>query len=66
MMYVFSIKKTRRELFYVGEIKQNDLRIKLTEKIPKYMRPSEYIKLDYLSHNDNGKVDRKKIENEYL
>ena len=31
------------------------------EKLPKYMFPSKYIRLDVMPHNANGKIDRKKL-----
>ena len=31
------------------------------ERLPKYMYPSKYIKLDKMPHNSNGKVDRKAL-----
>jgi acyl-coenzyme A synthetase/AMP-(fatty) acid ligase len=31
------------------------------EKLPKYMFPSKYIRLDAMPHNANGKIDRKKL-----
>ena len=30
-------------------------------KLPKYMFPSKYIRLDSMPHNANGKIDRKKL-----
>ena len=30
-------------------------------KLPKYMFPSQYIRLDVMPHNANGKIDRKKL-----
>ena len=31
------------------------------DKLPKYMFPSKYIRLDAMPHNANGKIDRKKL-----
>ena len=31
------------------------------QKLPKYMFPSQYIRLDVMPHNANGKIDRKKL-----
>lgn len=42
------------------------LRKQLLNKIPKYMVPTKYIGLSSLPQNDNGKIDRKRLEEQYL
>nr|MCR5154746.1 AMP-binding protein [Lachnospiraceae bacterium] len=39
-------------------INRKQLRKDLSEKLPKYMMPHEYIFMDKLLHNRNGKIDR--------
>ena len=53
-------------LFYMGNTDEDSLRNYLIDVIPKYMVPTEYHKLDKFPYNDNGKIDRKKLENDYL
>lgn len=52
--------------FYVGD--SSELRIKkyIKEKLPRYMMPNEFVKLDGLPINLNGKIDRIKLKCEYL
>ncbi len=53
-------------LFFVGEHEAGDVRDYLSGVIPHYMVPTVYHKLDRIPLNDNGKIDRKKLEIEYL
>lgn len=46
--------------FYVGEIDSNEMRIKLNERVPKYMIPTSFTKVDEIFLLPNGKVDRKR------
>lgn len=52
--------------FYKGSIDSNDLLRAVTSKLPQYMVPSDYIKLNSLPMNANGKIDRKKLRNDYV
>ena len=45
--------------FRSGEKKEIGKQVR--EKLPKYMFPSKYIRLDAMPHNANGKIDRKKL-----
>lgn len=54
-------------LFYVGEgINDAEIRKAMLKRVPKYMVPTVYHKLDRFPYNDNGKIDRKKIAKEYI
>ncbi len=53
-------------LFYQGEVSEDDMREYLLEKIPKYMVPTIYYQLKTFPYNDNGKIDRKKLSENYL
>ncbi|MBQ9610449.1 MAG: amino acid adenylation domain-containing protein [Lachnospiraceae bacterium] len=53
-------------LFYQGDISDIQLRDYLINMLPKYMVPTIYYKLKSFPYNDNGKIDRKKLENDYL
>jgi len=48
-------------LFYQGNSEICDVRGYIESVLPKYMTPSEYIKLKRIPYNDNGKIDRKQI-----
>ncbi|MDF5712485.1 MAG: non-ribosomal peptide synthase/polyketide synthase [Rhizonema sp. NSF051] len=51
--------------YFVPQLEQtpttNELRILLTEKLPQYMLPSAFVKLEFLPLTPNGKVDRKAL-----
>lgn len=53
-------------LFYQGEVIEDDLKDYLLTMIPKYMVPTIYYSLKKFPYNDNGKIDRKRLEKEYL
>lgn len=53
-------------LFYQGEIKEEDLKDYLLTIIPKYMVPTIYYQLKRFPYNDNGKIDRKRLADQYL
>lgn len=52
--------------FYTGVVKEGDLFHKIAEKLPQYMLPNKITKLENMPMNLNGKVDRPRIEKEYL
>lgn len=53
-------------LVYQGNIDEETLREYLLSVIPKYMVPSVYHKVKVFPYNDNGKIDRKKLTEEYI
>ena len=59
-------KEKQIVLFYQGDIEEEALKEYLLTIIPKYMVPTVYIPLKKFPYNDNGKIDRKKLENDYL
>lgn len=48
-----------------GDINEKALRQKLKNEIPKYMIPNEFIVLEKLPLNANGKIDRKLLKESY-
>lgn len=52
-------------LFYTGRIEEGDIRKLLSKSLPEYMLPNITVKLDSMPLNMNGKIDRKKLENDY-
>ena len=48
------------------KLTEQDIRKRLALILPKYMVPEKYILLKEFPYNDNGKIDRKKLKNEYI
>ena len=59
-------QKKQIVLFYQGDVSEDGMRKYLLEKIPKYMVPTIYYQMKAFPYNDNGKIDRKKLAEEYL
>ncbi|WP_242319014.1 amino acid adenylation domain-containing protein [Bacillus cereus group sp. BfR-BA-01349] len=59
-------KGDKLKAFYTSSsfIKSKDIRQMLKKKLPSYMVPDQYKKLNILPLTPNGKVDRKKLEHE--
>lgn len=49
-------------LFYCGRIEESNIKGLLKNKLPKYMIPSKYIKLEKMPLNYNGKINRKELK----
>ena len=58
---VYNKQKDRIVLYYTGTIEEGELKDVLTEKVPRYMLPATFNKLDDMPLTPNGKVDRKKL-----
>lgn len=52
-------------LYYIGEVEELDLQMKLKELLPRYMIPRKIIRKMDFPYTANGKLDRLKIKNEY-
>lgn len=50
---------------YVGSADETVIRETIAQKVPRYMRPDEYVKLQAMPLNSNGKIDRVKLNGEY-
>lgn len=59
-------EKKQIVLFYQGDSADEEVRDYLLSVIPKYMVPTIYYNLKRFPYNDNGKIDRKQLENNYL
>ena len=55
---LYDSANSRIVLFYSGETELDDLKRNIRNKVPKYMVPSNYQKLEEMPLNLNGKIDR--------
>lgn len=57
---VYDYTRKKIVLFYQSsnELNMADFRKSVLERIPKYMMPTEYHRVDLLKQNANGKIDR--------
>ena len=58
---VYNKQKDRIVLYYTGTLEEGALKDILTEKVPRYMLPAVFTKLEDMPLTPNGKVDRKKL-----
>lgn len=61
----FDEKKGRIIAVYVGEAEKSDIVDYLSVKLPAYMFPKLYYKMEAFPINKNGKIDRKTLREEY-
>mgnify|MGYP001079801514 CR=1 FL=1 len=47
-------------------IKSLDIKKQLMQMLPKYMVPSEFQLVDQLPYNDNGKIDRRRLKEQFI
>lgn len=52
--------------FYCGEARAERVRVLLRGKLPPYMIPHKCIPVENFALTENGKIDRKKLREEYL
>ncbi|MCR4874335.1 MAG: amino acid adenylation domain-containing protein [Clostridia bacterium] len=62
---LFSQKEEKIWAFYKGDIEPKAIAKALNVKIPQYMVPSKFEKVDHFDLTENGKTDRKKLAKEY-
>lgn len=64
---IYDEKTSRIILFYQSKYLENAVLYKmLKEKLLPYMIPNEMIKLETIPYNQNGKIDRKLLKNNYM
>lgn len=61
---VYDNEEKRITLVYESfkELTKKEILLAVANKLPKYMLPSKFVKLDAMPLNTNGKIDRKKIQ----
>lgn len=52
--------------FYQGEALPADIRVLLRGKLPSYMVPHKCVRVENFILNENGKIDRKKLQEKYF
>lgn len=52
-------------LYYVGDMKENELVVQLKEMLPRYMIPNYVEQLEKMPFTANGKIDRVFLKNKY-
>ena len=52
--------------FYQGEALSSDIRVLLRGKLPSYMVPHKCVQVENFILNENGKIDRKKLQEKYF
>lgn len=63
---VFWEDRQRLLLFYVGEAEEGDFSRYLGEKLPAHMVPAQYVKVQEVPLTKNGKMDRKKLLQDFM
>lgn len=63
---VFCKDRKKIILFYIGESNSIEINKYLTDKLPFYMIPNIYVKVESMPLTKNGKVDRNKLLVEYM
>ena len=61
--------KVRQQIvmFYnTGALEEKAIQTGIAALLPKYMVPKRYVKLNQIPYNDNGKIDRRKLREEYI
>lgn len=61
---VFDQNRGKIAMFYEGEIDRTGIIQALKKKLPKYMIPNLFIRLEQMPYTKNGKIDRKKLKEE--
>lgn len=62
---VYDAEKDLIVALYTGALKKDDFIAQIKTKVPAYMVPNVVIKLPAMPYNQNGKVDRKYLKNNY-
>jgi amino acid adenylation domain-containing protein len=61
----YNPKKKRIIIHYIGDLNQKEILNGLKDKLPQYMLPTRFNKLDEMPLTLNGKIDRVKLKNSH-
>lgn len=62
---LYKISSEQILALYTGKAEQKYLHNKIKEKLPKYMLPNKFVKLERMPLNMNGKIDRNLLKEKY-
>lgn len=63
---LFDSKNEKLVLVYTGDVSVDEVKTNLSQKLQEYMIPDEYIQLQEMLFNMNGKIDRKELVKKYI
>lgn len=63
---LFDSKNEKLVLVYTGDVSVDEVKTNLSQKLQDYMIPDEYIQLQEMLFNMNGKIDRKELAKKYI
>ena len=63
---IYDEVKSKIVLYYVGDLTDKDLTLRLKARLPRYMLPSRIIPLEAMPFTANGKLDRVTLKKRYL
>ena len=61
---IYDEPNTKILAFYVGEPKAKEIIERLTERLPRFMIPNIFCRVEAMPITKNGKIDRKKLSQE--
>lgn len=62
---LFDQEKEKLIAYYIGDIDHKTLKSQLLKELPRFMIPAKLMQLDSFPLNKNGKLDRKKLMEDY-
>lgn len=63
---VFNPEKNKIALYYTGDMKEQELKAELKNRLPRYMLPHAVRQLTAMPYTPNGKVDRNLLKKKYM
>ena len=63
---LYDEKKNQIIAFYQGDIEKREIVRKIGELLPAFMLPNKFRKVEHFPITKNGKIDRKRLKEEYM
>ena len=63
---LYDEKKNKIIAFYQGNIEKREIVLKVGESLPAFMIPNKFRKVEHFPITKNGKIDRKRLQEEYM